>query len=354
MVLQAPLLHLLHRRFGQPCSLLSSGTWSAQLYAGNDDVETIRELHARHAPFALSPQRWQLVRELRKHQGPVYVSEDIPRQADKIRKLLRRARIPADRCLFLTDCKDIHSVHWVDRLLDFGRLTPTAYNASDYPWYKSDLQRAPRLPIRPIDRSDLRTWLEQRGLGGRTIVLVQPGNKRTSRWRSSRQTDSKTWPSEHWATLLVAMRERLPDAQLLLCGSMHEASLLEEIRLASGLDRMAIATRDLPLRRLLALAEIAHSMVAVDTGPAHLAAAAGCPLVILYGAESPERWDRRRPCGRPVINLGGPAHGQRVDAIGLDEVVAAWSTIVAAAESPRSAVVTRDKLKFTPPIAVGQ
>ena len=36
MVLQLPLLHLLRRRYGQPCRLLTSGGWSASLFASCD------------------------------------------------------------------------------------------------------------------------------------------------------------------------------------------------------------------------------------------------------------------------------------------------------------------------------
>jgi len=129
------------------------------------------------------------------------------------------------------------------------------------------------------------------------------------------------------------MSERLPSAQILLCGSSPEADLLNELRIASGMTNVAIAASDLPLRRLLALAEIAHSMVTVDTGPAHLAAAVGCPLVVLYGDESPERWDRRNAMGRPVINLGGTTQGNRVDTIDLDSVVRAWLSIASAQSS---------------------
>ena len=95
MVLQAPLLHLLHYRYGRPCGLLSFGGWSHPLYAGSADVGTICELRLRHAPYLLSPQRWMLVRALKRHDGPVYVSEDIPGHVGRIRDLLARARVLA-------------------------------------------------------------------------------------------------------------------------------------------------------------------------------------------------------------------------------------------------------------------
>jgi len=166
MVLQEPLLHLLHRRFRRPCHLLTSRAWSTQIYFGHADVETVRQLRARHAPFLLSPERWSLVYKLSRHNGPVYVSEDIPRQVDKIRRLLSFARIPLERCLFINDCVSA-SVHWVDRLLDFGRLTPRAYDAENFLWVQDDLQRAPRLTVFSVDRADRHVWLQERGFLGR-------------------------------------------------------------------------------------------------------------------------------------------------------------------------------------------
>lgn len=51
---------------------------------------------------------------------------------------------------------------------------------------------------------------------------------------------------------------------------------------------------DLPLRRLLALLALGHSLVSLDTGPAHVAAALGCPVVVLAGTADPRR---NRPLG---------------------------------------------------------
>ncbi len=41
---------------------------------------------------------------------------------------------------------------------------------------------------------------------------------------------------------------------------------------------------------------LAHSLISLDTGPAHAAAALGCPLVVLAGRADPRR---NRPIGPP-------------------------------------------------------
>ena len=331
MVLQAPLLRLLHRRYGAPCKLLTFGAWSRPLYSNSEDIQAIWQLRLRHAPYPLSPERWSLVRELRRHEGPVYVSEDIPIHVDRIRRLLNRAGIPASRCVFLDDCSS-SAEHWVDKLLEFGCVTPKALSEADFPWRDADLRRAPELDVHPDDREDCNAWLERKLLAGTRIVLLQPGNKRTNRRIASRKGhDSKAWPSERWAALIHAIRATDQSFRVVLCGSVQERSLLEEIRSMSAFaDTTVVATKDLPIRRLMALAQQAHSMVGVDTGPLHIAGAVGCPLVVLYGAESPARWDRRSPNGSAVVNLGGPPRTSVAD-VALDEVVGAWRGISATA-----------------------
>lgn len=328
MAMQAPLLHLLHRRYGRPCILLSAGPWSQALYARSEDVAAIWQLRGRHTPFALSPERWSLVRALRRHTGPIYVSEDIEAQRQRVRALLARADIGDERCVFIESDED---AHWVDRLLELGKLTPRRFDAGAYSWREADLQRAPQLPIHVEDRRDLDSWLHRRGFGDVPLILIQPGNKRTNRRYRSRQLDSKEWPIGRWIAVMHAIREQQPAAHFILCGGASETSMLRAIRRHCAIDRVDVATRDLPLRRLLALAERAQGMIAVDTGPAHLAAAAGCPLIVLYGEDSPARWDRRSPHSSAVINLGGPPQRSRVDEISAAEVIAAWQRLVRAA-----------------------
>lgn len=323
MVLHTPLLHLLRRRYGLPCRLLTSGHWSSELFAGSADVSEIWELRARHRPLLLSPERWRVIGALRSHGGPVYVTEEGTRYAGKIRRLLALAAIEPARCVFLSE-QPQQDEHWVDRLLRFGALTPPALHAEGYPSPAADASNAPHLEVHPADREDRDAWLHRRGLSGHELILLQPGNKRAIRHARRSQDDPKAWPINRWSALVQAIHASMPMARILLCGSPSEAGLLRDMRTAAGVDGVEVAADDLPLRRLLAIMEVAHSMVAVDTGPAHMAAAIDCPLVVLYGTGSPREWGRRSPSGSPVIELGGPPEHQSAAEIPLDQVVDAW------------------------------
>ncbi len=339
MVLQTPLLHLLHHRFGHPCRLLTSGPWSVALFAGNPDVGELWQLQDRHAPFLLSPERWRMVRLLHQHRGPVYISEDSQRQLPKIRRLLALGGVGNDRCVYLDQIPHTDDEHWIDQLLRLGQTTPQVFDAPQA--LPEALWASPQLYVRPCDRDDREAWLRQRGFSGRPLVILQPGNKRAIKWGRARPDDSKAWPIARWAGFMQAMHAHLPDGIFLLCGSPAEQSLLQEIRAAATVDRVTIATHELPLRRLLAVLETAHSMISVDTGPAHIAAAVGCPLVVLYGAESRKRWSRRSASGRPVIELGG-APNLTAEDIPLESVVQAWMDVqVAATTNPALAYVQK-------------
>lgn len=127
MILLAPLLEHLHRRFGEPCVLFGPGPWSWELYDGHPDVDEILQVNARHRPLPINPQRWRMVQALRRERGsPVYVCETEPRALDKIRRMLALARVDRAHCLFITDFATSDAEHWVDRLLRFAAQTPAA------------------------------------------------------------------------------------------------------------------------------------------------------------------------------------------------------------------------------------
>lgn len=338
MLLLAPLLDRLHRGYGEPCVLLGTGPWTAALYDAHPDVARVLQVSARHRPLALSPERWRMLRALcGNRSAPVHVCETEPRALAKIRRMLAVAGVRRNRCVFLADVPTIPGEHWIDRLLrGCGQPPPGCMDAWHTP--ASASTPAPRLVLREADRRDRDAWLCARGWRGEALWLVQPSNKRSMRWNGPRAAadDDKAWHTQNWTAVLRALREDHPAARILLCSTPGEAPILDAIACSARVPGIEVAARDLPLRRLMALAEIADGMLSVDTGPAHVAAAMGCPLVVLFGAQSPDAWCPRSATGSAVIALGGPPHHSRVGEIGPREVIAALRDL-----SPRDSFCDR-------------
>jgi heptosyltransferase-2/heptosyltransferase-3 len=360
LILLSALLEVLHRRFGSPCHLIGAGSWLTELYAAHGDVARVSCLH-RYTAWVFDPAWWRTLRALRARRAdPVYVCETDPRKLARIRRLLWFSGTEPARCVFiapesspggkiapthwvdaqtdldtaLPQTSKVAPTHWVDRLVSFGRLTPAAFNAADYPWPAAPPPRcAPLLTVSAAARAECAAWLERQGWGERTLILVQPGNRRTMRGRRLRisAADDKAWPLERWAALLHRIHARLPQAVIVLCGAPRESLLLEWIAAAAQLP--AVAAAELPLPRLLALCARAHSMISVDTGPAHAAAALGLPLVVLFGAHSQQQWLPRSPTGSPVSGVGGPPQSNRLDQISVEAVFTAWCALGTAADS---------------------
>jgi heptosyltransferase-2/heptosyltransferase-3 len=327
MVLLTPLLRMLHRRYGQPCRVLGSGDWLTPLFAGHPDVHAILKLSSRKRPYWLDASQRRLVSRLRAQPpGPVYVCDDY--SIDKIRWLLQRARVPADHCVFANpDCMPFDGEHWIDRWRRFGAMVPAAF-ASAPPTDAWQVPKAPCLVVQHADRGDLHEWLRAHAFDDAPLLLLQPGNKRTlKRGRAGQLGDDKQWPLANWTAVLRGLHEDHPAVRIVLCGAPDEVPILDTIANTARVPGIDVAARELPLRRLMALAEIADGMLSVDTGPAHVAAAMGCPLVVLFGAQSPGAWCPRSPTGSAVIALGGEPRRACVSEISPPEVIAAMRSL---------------------------
>ena len=335
MVMVTRMLNLLHQRYGRPCQVIGTGSWTPTTYAGNPDVAGVWAFH-RHLPFLLDTA-WRPVRRALRESapGPIYVCERHYRQLPRIRRMLRLAGADPRRCVFLSERPVKGPVretdHLVDRLLALGARTPASLRAEDYPLPEVTALDGPRLYVLESERAERDAWLRSQGICGRELILIQPGNHRTMGPRRARSrrlnTDDKWWPIERWAELLRRMHRERPEAVLLLRGSQEEIPLLHEIQAAAGLT--SVATVGTTLRQLYALCDAASSMVSVDSGPGHAAAALSVPLVVLYGAESPLYWLPRSPAGSPVVGVGGPPASRRADQVSVDTVFDAWRSVAA-------------------------
>jgi ADP-heptose:LPS heptosyltransferase len=326
MVMLTSLLNRLHQRYGRPVQVIGTGSWTPAIYAGNPDVAGVWSFH-RHLPFLLD-SAWRGVRRALRESapGPVYICESHYRQLPRIRRMVRLSGIDPRRCVYITDEPQQGPGHLLDRLVQLGERTPASLDARDYPVPPVSSIDGPRLYVLPAERTVRDAWLQAQGWAGRELILIQPGNHRSmgprrERWRRL-NTDDKWWPLERWAALMQRISAARPHALLLLRGSVEEVPMLHEIRAAAGLANVAVVGNG--LRELFALYERADSMVSVDTGPAHAAAAASLPLAVLYGAQSPLYWLPRSPSGSAVVGVGGPPGSNRADQVALEPVFQAW------------------------------
>ncbi len=96
---------------------------------------------------------------------------------------------------------------------------------------------------------------------------------------------AKCWPAAKFSRLAGKLTRRRK-AIVLLFGSGRERQLLEEIVAGAGKDTVNLAGRT-DLKTLAALLSLCRVVVANDSGPLHLAAALGVPVVGLYGSTDP-------------------------------------------------------------------
>ena len=119
--------------------------------------------------------------------------------------------------------------------------------------------------------------------GRRGFIVLNPG----AAW------PNKRWPSEKFGALAASLRDRLGLPSLVTWGP-SERELADAVASASsGAATLAPPTS---VTDLAVLMRDAALVVSGDTGPLHIAAAMGTPVVGLYGPTWPERngpWDPR-------------------------------------------------------------
>ncbi|MBW8078977.1 MAG: hypothetical protein GJU76_13080 [Gallionella sp.] len=326
LIVTLPLLRRLREHYGYQCLLIGTGWWPEPVCRGNTDVGRVISL-SRHLPSLLDPAWWSAVAALRRCRNfPVYDICETSRAQDAAR-LLAAAGVEQGRRLTHREraAPDDHSI---ERVLRAGgnELGVTSE-------LKQSAPAVPNFVVFEHERKTCAIWLQRRGIWGKPLVLIQTGNRRTmgSMRRRHRRLnrDDKAWPIENWRQLLRAAHDRLPEAAFLLCGAPPEEKFLHEIQAATALDCVMPAVLD--LRSLFALFEIAHSMISIDTGPAHAAAALNVPLVVMFGSQSRDRW-LPRSAGSPVVGVGGPPEMSRVDEIPVAAVFERWCQLTEVAQ----------------------
>ena len=322
MVMMTTLVRALSSRYGTPVDILSSGPWSRPLLASQPGVGTIYLLKGRKLPFFLSREQQALVQALQQRgAGPTWYCDT----DDKCMKLLRRAGIGDDLICSARRMPMVEGEHLIDYWQRFARQTPAT---GDSGAVDRIVDAQPTLLVPARDLESLDQWLIARGLSGRQLLLVQPGNKRTMRRGLRRRpTNTKWWPETRWASVVQALAEMHPQAAILMLGVPQEHGLNEEIIALAGAPNVVNLACELPIPRLLALQRQASAMISVDTGPAHSAAALGCPVVVLFGVADPVRITPRGAAASVRHLTGRDAKGASILGITVERVLAAWQDL---------------------------
>jgi heptosyltransferase-2/heptosyltransferase-3 len=312
-------MRALARRAGRPCDFVGRGATAEAVLAHLDFVGEVRTMQRLGPPSWLSAERRNMVRWLRERQaGTVVLLET----GDKSRCLVAEAGLSDVRSAAATP-PDLNE-HVVDHHARVAGFDPRA----------AAYDRRPALCVDDAERRDLAAWLKERDLADAPLILLQPGFRKVLARRTQDPQRRKGWPEERWVELIRGILKARTEARVIIIGSGAEARLTGRLARAAA-DQRVSAVDDLPLPRLFALLQHAHSLISPDTGPAHAAAALGCPLVVMFGATDPRR-NSPVSCGAPVLVVTGPpgapapdgpeawAACHDMEGIAVDHVLAAW------------------------------
>lgn len=117
----------------------------------------------------------------------------------------------------------------------------------------------------------------------RPYIVVHPGASAPSR----------RYPPERFGWAAAALARRT-GCQIVYTGSHEERALIEAAVAAAPHPHLVLAGQ-LPLGQLAALLAGAQLLVCNNTGPAHVAAALGTPVVVLYALTNPQHTPWRTP-----------------------------------------------------------
>ena len=171
----------------------------------------------------------------------------------------------------------LRSRHAVDRYLEVLRPlnVPVRW---DFAW----------LP----ERSEVAAGIQKRfPVSGSKWIILQPG----ARWANKR------WPVEHFATLAKQLLAAYPDRRVAILGGDDETGFGKTIAQADSV-RCLDLTGKLSLPEMVEWIRLSELMVTNDTGPMHVAAALGKPVIPIFGPTDPLRTGPYRQLGN-VLQL---------------------------------------------------
>ena len=142
---------------------------------------------------------------------------------------------------------------------------------------------------------------------------------------------AKRWPPEKFAELVRRVERQMGWTTIVNCGPGDEELAQHVVNASGGRARVVQAG----IRALIGVARHARAFVAGDTGPLHIAAAVGTPVVAVFGPTSPRR---NGPYAKRVRIVRAPgvsttyarsASGTDIARVSVDDVYQALVEVIA-------------------------
>lgn len=175
---------------------------------------------------------------------------------------------------FMTD--NVPGRHWspgdhkheVDYCLELAKSSGAKISTAD---------RTPSLYVDPQARRQLEQLLIQEGIETEKPLIACHV--------SSNNGQSKRWPIPYWATLIDKL-VREQGAQVIFTGTPADLLLIESVSCRMQEQAINLAGKT-SLPQLVALLQRADLVISGDSGPMHIAAALGTPLIAIHGPTDP-------------------------------------------------------------------
>lgn len=139
-----------------------------------------------------------------------------------------------------------------------------------------------QLGVSPLAADHVNQRLAEAGLGDRKIAVIHP----------AAAFDTKQWATKNFARVVEFLAER--GYASVAIAAPNENAVIENLRSEAS---VPMASFDLMLPEVTALAARAQLFVGNDSGIAHIAAAVGTPSVVIFGSSNIAHWRpwNRRP-----------------------------------------------------------
>ncbi|MBZ5566105.1 MAG: glycosyltransferase family 9 protein [Acidobacteriia bacterium] len=268
-----PLLRALRRTFPEAYLAFVCSQTVQEVLRSNPHLDRVMPLAYRHLPSWLSGEKRRLVREMRElNLDWAIVLEGHPQFVElalqaRPKRLIAYGPVPSGD-------------GFTRAVFDPQRHSIDNYLSAAEPLGVRPAGREMELPYPAEMDEAVRQRLANYGVGEADCVVgIHPG------WGGRKhpidQTRLRSWPAERFAQV-VGWLVKTEGVRVALTGSAADRPLTEYIAREAGVACLNLAG-EFSLLELAALIRRFDLYLTVDSGPAHMAAALGTPLVTLWG-----------------------------------------------------------------------